>query len=46
MNHAYKQAGNIVIAPPPETLLNSVEINKFEEGVNDTFLSEEGVFYG
>ena len=42
MNHAYKQAGNIVIAPPPEWPLN--EVIFFEEGVNDTFLSEEGVF--
>ena len=38
MNHAYKQ----VIAPPPEWPLN--EVIFFEEGVNDTFLSEEGVF--
>ena len=38
MNHTYKQ----VIAPPPEWPLNEVIL--FEEGVNDTFLSEEGVF--
>ena len=37
MNHTYKQ----VIAPP-EWPLN--EVISFEEGVNDTFLSEEGVF--
>ena len=38
MNHTYKMS----IAPPPEWPLN--EVISFEEGVNDTFLSEEGVF--
>ena len=39
MNHTYKQAGNMSIAPPPETHLNDVII---EEGAqNSTLLIKE-----
>ena len=39
MNHTYKQAGNMSIAPPPETHLNDVII---EEGAqNSTLLYKE-----
>ena len=43
MNHTYKQAGNMSIAPPPETPLNEVN---FEEGVYKHLPPrEEGAFY-